>query len=179
VLEIGFGPGLSLRWALAAASEGLVVGVDPSPVMHRQAARRNAAALTAGRLHLRLGTLEDFPDLRDFDCAFAVNVPAAWADPIALLRLLRLLRPGGRLALTYEPRGPGASDSRAHAAGARIEEGLRSAGFEGAEVRVLPLKPVAAVCVRARRAACEEDFHRGRRTPAEAAATTDREGSQS
>src|SRR5262245_62112757 len=38
VLEIGFGPGLALRWALEKVGSGLVVGIDPSPVMHRQAA---------------------------------------------------------------------------------------------------------------------------------------------
>lgn len=150
--EIGFGPGLALAWALERVGAGGVVGIDPSPVMHRQAARRNAAALHVGRLELRLGSVEDFPDLHGFDRALVVNVPGAWSNPSALERLQRLVKPGGLLALTYEPRGPGASDALARSAGARIRGELRAAGFEQVEVALIPLRPVAAVCVRARRA---------------------------
>src|SRR5713226_863969 len=41
VLEIGYGPDTALALVGARASEGLVVGVDPSAVMARQAYRRN------------------------------------------------------------------------------------------------------------------------------------------
>src|SRR5262245_44834148 len=148
VLEIGFGPGLALRWALEKVGSGLVVGIDPSPVMHRQAARRNAAALAAGRLEVRRGTIDDVADSRGFDHVYAVNVPVGWTSPGALERVLALLRPGGQAAFTYEPRGSGASDARALSTGERIGEALRAAGFESVEVETFPLKPVAAVCVR-------------------------------
>src|SRR5262249_49842801 len=66
ILEIGSGPGL----AIAALSRrvgpaGHVYGIDRSAVMLRQAARRNAAAIRAGRVTLALGTVERLPAALD------------------------------------------------------------------------------------------------------------------
>src|SRR6266568_5229436 len=51
VLEIGFGPGLAVA-ELDRAGAGHVYGIDHSAVMLRQASRRNAAAIRAGRVTL-------------------------------------------------------------------------------------------------------------------------------
>ena len=51
VLEIGFGPGLAVA-ELVRAGAGHVYGIDHSGVMLRQASRRNAAAIRAGRVTL-------------------------------------------------------------------------------------------------------------------------------
>src|ERR1700759_1606046 len=51
VLEIGFGPGPTVA-ELARAGAGHVYGIDHSGVMLRQASRRNAAAIRAGRVTL-------------------------------------------------------------------------------------------------------------------------------
>src|SRR3989441_1771583 len=61
VLEIGFGPGIAIRELSRRAMHGLVCGVDHSAVMVRQATRRNAAAVRAGRVELRLGAAEHLP----------------------------------------------------------------------------------------------------------------------
>src|SRR5579875_3191486 len=53
VLEIGFGPGVAIALLAARATAGIVVGVDPSDVMAQQAARRNRAAVRAGRVRSR------------------------------------------------------------------------------------------------------------------------------
>src|SRR6266516_5174338 len=58
VLELGFGPGVAVREFASRATSGLVVGVDHSEVMLRQARKRNAAAVRAGRVDLRVGTAE-------------------------------------------------------------------------------------------------------------------------
>src|SRR5689334_9035794 len=50
VLEIGFGPGIAIREAAARATDGTVCGIDHSAVMVRQARRRNADAVRAGRV---------------------------------------------------------------------------------------------------------------------------------
>src|SRR6266508_778465 len=52
VLEVGFGPGLAVARAAALASAGNVVGIDHSELMLRQASRRNAEAIRAGRVEL-------------------------------------------------------------------------------------------------------------------------------
>jgi cyclopropane fatty-acyl-phospholipid synthase-like methyltransferase len=149
VLEIGFGPGVALAWAAERASRGRVVGVDHSVLMLRQAARRNAAAIASGRVELRLAAAEALPAFdAPFDKAYAVNVSMFWGDPVATLsRVAAALAPGGRLALTFQPRRRGATDEDARRAGERLAESLAAAGFVGVSSDVLAMKPVAAVCV--------------------------------
>jgi len=148
VLEIGFGPGLALGWAAEKASAGLVMGVDHSEVMLRQAARRHARAIEEGHVVLQLGAVERMPDLGvGFDRILAVNVAQFWAQPAAPLRGLReRLRPGGRIALTVQPRNRGATEADATRTGERLAAALREAGFRNVRVERLPLRPVSAVC---------------------------------
>ena len=98
VLEIGFGPGIAIQELARQATSGLVVGVDHSEVMVRQAQKRNAAAVRAGRVDLRLGSAEALPGFDEpFDKILAVNSLMFWDDPVARLKELHdLLRPGGR-----------------------------------------------------------------------------------
>lgn len=154
VLEIGFGPGYALGLATARVGGGLVAGIDHSEVMLRQASRRNAAAIRAGRLDLHLGSVESLPAFDEpFDAIYAVNSIGFWSEPAARLGELRdLLRPGGRLAFTVQPRSPSASDATARGTGEKIASRLRDAGFDDVGVELRPMRPVAAVCVVARRA---------------------------
>ena len=74
VLEIGFGPGIAIRELSRRATQGLVCGIDHSAVMVRQATRRNAEAVRAGRVVLRLGAAEYLPAFAEpFDKVLAVN----------------------------------------------------------------------------------------------------------
>src|SRR5258708_424774 len=59
VLEIGFGPGIAVREIARRATSGQVVGIDRSAVMRAQAARRNAAAIRAGRVSLTVASIDD------------------------------------------------------------------------------------------------------------------------
>jgi SAM-dependent methyltransferase len=89
-----------------------VCGLDHSAVMVRQAARRNAEAVRRGQVDLRLGSAESLPTFEaPFDKILAVNVTLFWDRPVALLgSLKRVLRMGGRIAVAFQPRGPGATD---------------------------------------------------------------------
>src|SRR2546429_2505757 len=103
VLEIGFGPGIAIQEFARRATSGLVVGVDHSEVMVQQARKRNAAAVSAGRVDLRLGSADS---LTAFDPPFYkiphFNSLMFWDDPVARLNELHdLLRPGGPLAIRY------------------------------------------------------------------------------
>jgi SAM-dependent methyltransferase len=149
VLEIGFGPGVAIHEIARRATNGLVVGVDHSEVMVRQATRRNAAAVRDGRVVLRLGTAERLPAFdMPFDKILAVNSLMFWDDPVARLKeLCGLLKPGGRIAIAYQPRGPGASDETATEAGKELIGHFASAGFTDVRVETLALKPTAVVCV--------------------------------
>ncbi|HYJ67656.1 MAG TPA: class I SAM-dependent methyltransferase [Nocardioidaceae bacterium] len=148
VIEVGCGPGVAVAALATRAIGGLVVGVDQSQVMIRQARRRNGAAIRAGRvrlMHTRVERLSisDGP----FDAALAVNTVDMWPDPTCRLRELgQLLRPGGRIALVSQPRCPGATAATSTAAANELAALLTEAGFEHLRTEMLDLDPPAA-CV--------------------------------
>jgi ubiquinone/menaquinone biosynthesis C-methylase UbiE len=148
VLEIGFGPGLAIQEAAALASSGLVAGVDRSEVMLRQARQRNAAAMRAGRLDLRLGSAVALPFSDGaFDKAFATNSLHHWPEPGAGLReLRRVLKPGGLVAIIEQPRGS-ATDAQVQALADQRAAQLADAGFREMRLEFKPMRPAASVGV--------------------------------
>jgi ubiquinone/menaquinone biosynthesis C-methylase UbiE len=147
VLEVGFGPGIAIKELSARAPEGFVYGLDHSAVMVRQAAWRNAKAMRRGQVSLRLGSVDELPEFEaPFDKILAVNVTLFWDRPVELLgNLRRVLRTGGRIALAFQPRGPGATDEAATKTGTELHAALREAGFSQVRLETLELKP-AVVC---------------------------------
>src|ERR1700722_20395657 len=167
VLEIGFGPGIAIA-ALARAGAGHVYGIDHSAVMLRQASRRNAAAIRAGRVTLVHAPAEQFPPALDgpFDAILAVNSLGFWPAPAErLAELRRRLAPGGRIAVVSQPRRPGATATTSSRAAADIENLLREAGFTDLSAQTLPLDPPAA-CVLAVSQNRERGCRRSRASPA-------------
>lgn len=149
VLEIGFGPGIAIQEFARRATNGLVVGVDHSEVMVQQARKRNAAAVRAGRVDLRLGSAEALPGFdAPFDKILAVNSLLFWDDPVARLKELHdRLRPGGQIAIVYQPRGPGSTNEVAARTGQEIAEHFATVGLTSVRVETLALQPTAVVCV--------------------------------
>jgi ubiquinone/menaquinone biosynthesis C-methylase UbiE len=142
VLEVGFGPGVGIELLAAAAPTGRIMGIDPSKAMVEQAARRNAAAITAGAVVLRQGTVASMPFADDaFDTVLAINSMQVWPDALAGLReIRRVLAGGGRVALGFTP------NSGQPRAG--VTEMLASAGF--ADACLVELR--GGFCARARKA---------------------------
>ncbi|MBI4083442.1 MAG: methyltransferase domain-containing protein [Candidatus Lambdaproteobacteria bacterium] len=153
VLEIGFGPGFALEHAARVVSAGLLVGVDHSAAMVRQATRRNRATIAAGRMRLIHADVEHLPaDVGGFDKIYSANVVQFWPEPArAFARLVDALAPGGRLATTYQPRHPGARAEDADAMAERIAGWMEGAGLHEVRIARLNLRPIPAVCVLARR----------------------------
>ncbi len=148
VLEIGFGPGLAVA-ALVRAGAGHVYGIDHSGVMVRQASRRNAAAIRAGRVTLAQAAVDQLPPAfgGPFDAIIAVNALGFWPEPAQrLAELRRRLAPGGRMAIASQPRCPGATADTSRRAARAIGNLLTSAGFTCLRTRTLPLSPPVA-CV--------------------------------
>jgi SAM-dependent methyltransferase len=104
--------------------------------MLRQASRRNAEAIAAGRVNLLLASAEQLPDFGfRFEKVFAVNVYIFWKDPVAVLRAIgKAMKPGGTVALTFQPRRRGATSEDTQAGAERMAASLRAAGFE--ELRI-------------------------------------------
>jgi SAM-dependent methyltransferase len=105
VLAIGLGPGVGIACLARRLPAGFVLGIDPSAAMVAQAARRNRAAVEAGRVVLRQATLA-LAELEpaSFDGAVAVNtwqLCEPFANHVAILRAA--LKPGGRfVSLTHD-----------------------------------------------------------------------------
>ena len=148
-IEIGFGPGLAIRELSRQATHGLVCGVDHAAVMVRQAMRRNAAAVRAGRVVLRLGAAAQLPAFAEpFDKVLAVNNLGVWHAPDEGLQALqRRMRPAGRIAIVSQPQCPGATAATTAAAGRAIAARLTAAGFTRIWSDTLALKP-PVICVR-------------------------------
>lgn len=153
VLEIGFGPGLAIAAAAAKATEGVVVGIDHSPVMLEQAGRRNSRAIAAGRVALHLASVDTMPALgAPFDKVFAVNVYQFLSAPVDMLRTISgVMKPGATIGLTVEPRNRNATVDDTRRVGERMIADLRAAGFADVRVEIIELIPVSAACALARK----------------------------
>lgn len=103
VLDVGCGHGRSLTELAVLASEGKVVGVDPSDVMTDMAARRAGELVALRRVQVVTAAVEalPFPDAF-FDKALCVHVVYFWRDlGRSASEIARVLKPGGRLALLF------------------------------------------------------------------------------
>jgi ubiquinone/menaquinone biosynthesis C-methylase UbiE len=130
VLEVGFGPGVTLAHLAAAHPGARFIGVDPSAVMLCQAAGRNRAAMLAGQVELRLGTAERLP-LGDetVEHVLVLHSLHHWSDPLAgLQQLHRVLKPDGSALVGLRGRPETAIGS--------VADSLAAAGF--AAVREAP-----------------------------------------
>jgi SAM-dependent methyltransferase len=100
-VDVGCGTGRALRWLREAVGDaGLVVGVDVTPEMLAEAARRRRGGPTASLL---LADAERLPiPSQTVDAVFAAGLLPHLAEPRAgLAELARVCRPGGRLAVFH------------------------------------------------------------------------------
>ena len=98
VLEVGFGGGGLIEALLAAGARPL--GADVSPAMVERANRRFGRGVAVA-----LASVEALPFAGGAaDKAASVNNIYFWPDPTAgMAELARVLRPGGLLAIAFEP----------------------------------------------------------------------------
>jgi SAM-dependent methyltransferase len=104
VLEVGFGGGGLLR-SLLLGTRGEVFGADLSDPLIDRARDRFARDVRRGRLHLIRASVEDLPlPPETVTKAVSVNSLYFWPDPAAAMtELARVMKPGGRLVLVFEP----------------------------------------------------------------------------
>jgi arsenite methyltransferase len=97
-LEVGFGGGALMASAIEAGARA--IGADVSPEMVARARRRFVS-----RAEVALAPVEALPFADSAaDAAASVNNVYFWTDPAAAMaELARVVRPGGRLAIAFEP----------------------------------------------------------------------------
>lgn len=103
-LDVGCGGGRTIQTLAERAREGRVCGIDYSATSVTVARRTNAAAIAAGRVAIEQASVSrlPYPD-RTFDLVTAVETHYYWPDPPSdVHEILRVLKPGGRLALIAE-----------------------------------------------------------------------------
>jgi SAM-dependent methyltransferase len=107
VLDVACGPGNTTRSLVAeVGADGLVVGVDSSATMLAQAVRETSATDPVGYVR---GDAADLPfEAATFDAVSCYGALYLMDEPFDSLReLIRVLKPGGRIAvLTTCARGP-------------------------------------------------------------------------
>lgn len=148
ILEIGFGPGFAIELISKITSEGFIAGVDHSKVMVRHASKRNAKALRDGKVTLQLGSASNMPKFNEpFDKIFTINSIHFWNEPIDCLKGLRqLLRPGGLIAVTLQPRSRSATDTTTKEVGDELAKNLECAGFTQVRLEIRQAEPVSVAC---------------------------------
>jgi ubiquinone/menaquinone biosynthesis C-methylase UbiE len=154
VLEIGFGPGLGLAALAEAAPDLRIAGVDPSELM-LASARRRARRLgggAGGRIALCQAAADELPwPDGTFDGVCATNSVQLWRPlDASLAEVRRVLRPGGRLAVSVLEHavlhdggsaGPDYDDT--------LLPALKEAGFTEVHADWRPAKGTRALHVRA------------------------------
>jgi ubiquinone/menaquinone biosynthesis C-methylase UbiE len=106
VIEVGFGGGDLINRMAKVVTHGCVAGVDFSPEMVEVCAKRFAPLLRAERIELRCAGADHLPYASEhFTKACTVNTIYFWPDPVGpLTELRRVLRPGGRVVVCFNPR---------------------------------------------------------------------------
>ncbi|NJO88251.1 MAG: class I SAM-dependent methyltransferase [Chloroflexia bacterium] len=106
LLEIGYGPGVTLGKAANRLTSGFIAGIDHSEIMLKQATKRNKKHIENNKVKLEQGTIWDleYPD-NHFDTIYGSNVHFFWKDPVEeFTELVKLLKPEGQLLMVFQPR---------------------------------------------------------------------------
>jgi ubiquinone/menaquinone biosynthesis C-methylase UbiE len=106
ILEIGYGPGNTIKLISEKLRNGSITGIDHSEVMYKQASKRNSEGIKNKNVELLCGSAWDlmYPE-NTFDKIFASNVHFFWREPEEEFeRLKTLLKIGGKFCLIFQPR---------------------------------------------------------------------------
>jgi SAM-dependent methyltransferase len=163
LLEVGFGNGANIELLAERASNGHVTGAEISKTAIEMASRRNARAISYGRvtLHQAAGAALPFDD-GAFDKACTVATMYVIADPRAVFEEMhRVLKPGGLAAVTFPIREnfmrfkPAKTDGFHLHELADLEAAFRDAGFIETRTERNDAVRFGAHCMLGRKAASE------------------------
>ena len=159
VLELGFGPGLGICKVAAITTGGWVAAIDFSELMVRKARKRNAAAISAGRVDLKHGDVSSLPyDDQTFDKVVAVQLIYFCQPPhIFLKESRRVLKPGGKIAVSFIAKDDMAKYKFTKTGVFALYTGqdalklLTEAGFSQAHFEIKTVRPGMGICAIAER----------------------------
>ncbi len=161
VLEVGFGNGAAIELLAGRASSGHITGVEVSETALEMASKKNARAISEGRVELHLASDGALPvDEGTFDKACTIATMYVIADPGAVFREMhRILKPGGLAAVTFPVREKFMRFRPANAEGfylhelADLEAAFRDAGFTDTQTKRNDAVRFGAQCMLGRKSA--------------------------
>ena len=114
VLDCGCGGGANIKALLKKCPQGIVKGIDYSPVSVKKARRLNQAAIQEGRCVVWQGSVEHIIFAKDwFDAVTAFETVYFWPElPLCFREVYRVLRPGGAFLICNECGGDNAKDEK-------------------------------------------------------------------
>ena len=114
VLDCGCGGGANIKRLLKKCPQGVVKGVDYSPVSVEKARRHNAAAIGSGRCAIWQGSVERIIFASDwFDALTAFETVYFWPNlPQCFREVYRVLKPGGTFLICNESSGDTDKDEK-------------------------------------------------------------------
>ncbi|MCY8385932.1 class I SAM-dependent methyltransferase [Bacillus inaquosorum] len=151
ILEVGFGPGYCMQQVMKREKDVDLHGIDVSEVMLKLAARR----VKSKPVRLIQGSVETFPLTDSFyNKVISVNNYTIWNDQTkGMKQIYRALKPGGKAAITMQPREADASPKKTKSFGKQMIADFKAAGFEDIELQFKNIKPELSVCVTAKKPA--------------------------
>ena len=104
VLDCGCGGGANMRKLLRKCPQGIVKGIDYSPVSVEKTKKVNETAIAEGRCAVLQGSVADMIFADDwFDAVTAFETVYFWPDPARCFReVCRVLKPGGTFLICNE-----------------------------------------------------------------------------
>ena len=114
VLDCGCGGGANIKRLLKKCPEGIVKGIDYSPVSVEKSKKVNEAAIAEGRCTVLQGSVADMIFAGDwFDAVTAFVNVYSWPDlPQCFREVYRVLKPGGNFLICNESNGDSDKDER-------------------------------------------------------------------
>ena len=150
ILEIGFGPGLSIEKMFGKSEDIFVAGIDHSDVMVKQARTRNKKYVNNGSTLIQERTVEKIPfEDEYFDKVLGINVSLFFSNPVEnFVELKRVLKPGGVLQIVFQPR-MAKTKNEVIIKAARLEKQVEQAGFKDINTEIEMMKPIDCIFLRA------------------------------
>ena len=114
VLDCGCGGGANIRRLLKKCPEGIVKGIDYSPVSVEKTKKVNEVAVTKRRCDVLCASVAELPfESEQFDAVTAFETVYFWPDlPQCFREVYRVLKPGGTFLICNESNGDTDKDER-------------------------------------------------------------------